>query len=145
MKIPPLDVSYYFGIQRKKLAPKNQSLPPTLPPLNHDTVSFSASTAYYLKKYNTLPDEIKKILSPQDAIDMFKDMEMVQKGITKRTKIGQGNDSRVYENPWLKDYYSLIVQNPQKTTQVIYSRHELGDSIWSDKDNNLIQIIKKAS
>ncbi|MBQ9149778.1 hypothetical protein IJX73_02495 [bacterium] len=144
MKIPPLDISYYLGMQKRKNIPKAASLPPSLPPLQKDTVSFSSSTAYYLKKYNTLPSEIKKLLSPQDAIDMFKDMEMVQKGIVKRTKVGQGNDSRVYENPWLKDYYSLIVQNPQKTTQVVYSRLELGDSIWSDSDNNLIQIIKKA-
>ena len=136
MKIPPLDVSGYFGIHKKTNGLKRKSLPPTLPPYNPDTISFSASTAYYLKKYNTLPEEIKKILTPKDAIDMFKDMEMVQKGIVKRTKIGQGNSSRVYVNPWLKDYYSLIVQDPQKTTQVVYSRYNLGDSVWQDNDND---------
>ena len=119
-----------------------QKLPP-IPQLKHDTVSFSSSTAYYLKKYNTLPSEIKNILTPKDAIDMFKNMEMIQKGISKGTKVGQGNFSRVYENPWLNDYYFLIVQDPTQTTQVIYSRHELGDSVWSDK-NQLLQIIKKA-
>jgi len=144
MRIPPLDVSGYFGIPKKINTLRKESIPPVLPPYSPDTVSFSASTAYYLKKYNTLPEEIKKILTPKDAIDMFKDMELVQKGVVQRTKIGQGKDSRVYENPWLKDYYSLIVQNPQKTTQVIYSRHGISDSIWSDADNGLIQIVKKA-
>lgn len=144
MKIPPLDVFGKFVVQNKSVVKNKNTIPSALASYNYDTVSFSASIAYYLKKYNTLPEEIKKILSPKDAIDMFKDMELVQKGVVKRTKIGQGNDSLVFENPWLKDYYSLIVQNPQKTKQIIYSRYDIGDAIWRDNDNILIQIVKKA-
>ena len=140
MKIPPLSEMGRFVVQNR-VGSKKQALPPTTP-LKTDTISFSASTAYYLKKYNTLPDEIKNVLTPKDAIDMFKDMEMIQRGITEGTKIGEGNYSQVYENPWLDDYCFLIVHDPQHTTQVIYSRYELGDSIWSDKDEHL-QLIKR--
>lgn len=145
MKIPPLDVFGKFGMRCKGVVKNKSTISNILPPYNPDTVSFSSSIAYYLKKYNTLPEEIKKVLSPKDAIDMFKDMEMIQKGTIKRTKIGQGKDSSVFENPWLKDYYSLIVENPQKIKQVIYSRYGIGDAIWSDNDNYLIQIVKKVS
>ena len=142
MKIPPLSSLGRFVVQNRMSSKYQQKLPPTSP-LSNDTVSFSASTAYYLKKYNTLPKEIKEVLNPKDAIDMFKDMERIQKGIMEGKKIGQGNHSRVYKNPWLEDYYFLIVHDPKKTTQVVYSRYELGDAVWSDKDQSL-QLIKKA-
>ena len=141
MKIPPLNSLGRFVVPNR-VNSLNRMLPPS-PPLSNDTVSFSASTAYYLKKYNTLPDEIKQILSPKDGIDMFKDMEMIQKGISEGRKIGQGNYSRVYKNPWLEDYYFLIVHDPKHVTQVVYSRYDLGDSVWADKDQSL-QLIKKA-
>ena len=143
MKIPPILSLGTFMLQKNNYPAANRQM--TLQPLKNDTVSFSATISRYLKKYNTLPDEIKSVLSPKDAIDMFRDMEFIQRGIQKGKKIGEGNYSKVYENPWLEDYYILISQNPEKTTQVIYSRHELGNAIWSDKDNGLIQIIKKAS
>ena len=141
MKIPRISNLGYFGIQKGL----NQTIanPPRPLPTGKDTVSFSSSIAYYLKKYNTLPDEIKKVLKPKDAIDMFKNLEEIQKGITKGETIGCGNSSKVYLNPWLKDYYSLITQDASKTTQVIYSKMGLGDAVWSD-DSNLIQIIQKA-
>ncbi|MBR3605819.1 MAG: hypothetical protein IKL52_07310 [Candidatus Gastranaerophilales bacterium] len=142
MKIPPILSLGTFMLQKNR-NPVSGKLTP-LPPLQNDTISFSATISRYLKKYNTLPDEIKNVLSPKDAIDMFRDMEFIQRGVQKGRKIGQGNYSQVYENPWLEDYYILISQNPEKTTQIIYSRHELGNAIWSDKDNGLIQIIKKA-
>ena len=141
MKIPRINTLGYFGVFKKEVCPKPK---PSLSNLKQDTVSFCASTAYYLKKYKTLPDEIKKVLSPKDAIDMFMDMEFIQRGLTKGRKIGQGNNSRVYENPWLKDYAILISHTPEKTTHVVYSRHDLGDSVWSDRDNDAIQLIKKA-
>lgn len=142
MRIPPVNTLGRFLVP--KSGKVSQTLPPD-PPLKKDTVSFSASTAYYLKKYNTLPDEIKKILTPKDAIDMFKDMEMIQRGILKGKKVGQGNHANVYENPWLDGYYVLISKEGRSTRQTVYSRYNLGDSIWSDRDNELIQIIKKAS
>lgn len=139
MKIPPIYTLGRFVVQNFKKDAKTSS---ALLPSKEDTVSFSASTAYYLKKYKTLPEEIKKILTPKDAIDMFKNMEMVQKGIQKGVKIGQGDYSSVFENPWLENYHFLIVDNPKYSTQLVYSRHTLGDSIWMDNDNALIQIIK---
>ena len=144
MRVPRIDVMGHFMLRNQKSNSKFKELP--LPPLEYktDTVTFSSSTAFYLKKYNTLPDEIKRILNPKDAIDMFRDMEMVQKGMTKRRKVAQGNQTKIYENPWLDDYYFLISQDPEKTTQIVYTRQELGNCVWSDKDNNLIQIIKKA-
>ena len=69
-------------------------------PLDKDTVSFT-STAQYLKKYLTLPDEIKLVLSPEDAIDMFKDMEWLAQGRIKIGMVGEGKGIEVYKNPWL--------------------------------------------
>ena len=139
MKIPPIYTLGRVVVQNSK---RDSKISSPLSPSASDTVSFSASTAYYLKKYKTLPEEIKKILTPKDAIDMFKNMEMIQKGVQKGTKIGQGDFSSVFENPWLDNYHFLIVNNPKQTTQLVYSRHSLGDSVWMDKDNGLIQIIK---
>ena len=142
MKVPPVCGLKYFGIQNfKKNVFKQEKQSPNLPP--KDTLSFS-SNVKYIKKYNTLPDEIKKILSPKDAVDMFKDMEQVAKGTIKRNKIGQGNSSKVYENPWLKDYYLIVLSNAKTPTQIVYSKKPLGDAIWSDSENMNIQIIKKA-
>ena len=143
MKIPPILSLGTFSLQKNRNLVSDNKAP--LSPLKQDTITFSATISRYLKKYNTLPDEIKSVLSPKDAIDMFRDMEFIQRGVQKGRKIGEGNYSKVYENPWLEDYYILISQDPHKTTQVVYSRHELGNAIWSDKDNGLIQIIKKAS
>ncbi len=112
-------------------------------PLLKDTVSFG-STAQYLKKYNTLPDEIKKNLSPKDAVVMFKDMERIAKGIDKGDKIGQGEDSAVYENPWLDGYYLLVLKEPTVRNPRVYSEISLGDSIWSDNNDSRIQLIKGA-
>ena len=112
--------------------------------INIDEVTFT-SIAYYLKKYNTLPDEIKEILSPKDAIVMFEDMEHIANGSLKGEKIGQGLYSKVYLNPWLEDYYILILDSPTNKDQYIYSKVPLGDSIWEDKDNQRIQLIKNAA
>ena len=141
MKIPPVKQLGRFVVPKRNVDLRNKqkiSAPP-----KKDVVMFSASTAYYLKKYNTLPDEIKKVLSPKDAIDMFRNMELVQKGAMKGVKIGEGNYGKVYENPWLEGYYSLFVKDPDHTTQIIYSRHSLGDAVWSDSSDETIQIIKK--
>ena len=112
--------------------------------IKKDEVTFS-SIAYYLKKYNTLPDEIKEILSPKDAIVMFEDMEHIANGSLRGEKIGQGLYSKVYLNPWLEDYYILILDSPTNKDQYIYSKVPLGDSIWEDKDNQRIQLIKNAA
>lgn len=144
MKIPPVSALGRFVVQRN-VGKVQQTLPPEIPSLKSDTVTFSASTAYYLKKYNTLPNEIKRILKPQDAIDMFKNMEYIQKGLTKGKTIGQGNHSQIFENPWLDDYCLLITTEGFPVKQTVYSRYQLGDAIWVDRDNELIQIIKKAA
>lgn len=114
-------------------------------PLGKDTVSFT-STAQYLKKYLTLPDEIKMVLSPEDAIDMFKDMEWLAQGRIKRGMVGEGKGSEVYKNPWLDDYYLLILKDTgKKDTITIYSGEKIGDAIWQDKDNLAIQLLKKGA
>ncbi len=143
MRIPPVSALGRFVVQRK-VGKVNQTLPPEIPSLKSDTVSFTSSFAYYLKKYNTLPNEIKKVLKPQDAVDMFRNMEYIERGLSKGHKIGQGKHSKVYINPWLEDYFVLITKEGFPTEQTIYSRYGLGDSVWFDKDNELIQIIKKA-
>lgn len=141
MKVPPVLGGYCFSMLKSGVSKTQKTHP--LDFSSKDTISFT-STAKYLKKYNTLPDEIKKVLSPKDAVDMFKDMEQVAKGVVKRQKVGQGNTSKVYLNPWLDDYYLLVLKNANNPTQVIYSKTPLGDAIWSDSDNLNIQIIKKA-
>ena len=86
MKIPPILSLGTFMLQKNRNTVSNKLTP--LPPLQKDTISFSATISRYLKKYNTLPDEIKSVLSPKDAIDMFKDMELVAKGVIKRNNLG---------------------------------------------------------
>ena len=142
MRIPPIECLGHFVVRKNKMANLKKELP--FPPVQKDTVSFSSSKAYYLKKYNTLPDEIKKLLTPKDAIDMFQNMEQIQKGMTEGIKIGQGDDSSVYENPWLDGYYIMIVQTPKKQIQTVYSRYPLGNSVWEDEKDNSLQIIKRA-
>ena len=146
MKVPQINILGSFALQRAKQdTNQTSSALSMIEPLKQDTVSFS-STAKYLKKYNTLPEEIKKALKPKDAVDMFKNMEGIAGGYIKGEKIGQGNASRVYENPWLDDCYLLILQKdstPEK--HIVYSNAALGDAIWQDSDNNLIQIIRKAA
>ena len=145
MRVPQINLGTFALCnskgQKAKCSELSHSYNQTVPT---DTVNFT-STAKYLKKYATLPDEIKKVLTPKDAVDMFKDMEMVAQGRVKRMKIGQGNSSKVYENPWLDDYYLLILKDPKEDVQTIYSKLELGDAIWFDEDNNFIQIIKKSA
>lgn len=109
--------------------------------LKKDTVSFSKSISKYIKKYATLPDEIKKILSPKDAVDMFQDMEMVASGTIKRDKIGFGTSSKVYETPFLDDYCFIVLADNKTPTQTIYSKMKIGDAVWKDNDNSRIQIL----
>ncbi len=141
MKIPPIGGLSTFGVARHSKNKKEDTN--FIKPLKNDTISFS-SNVRYIKKYVTLPDEIKKILSPEDAIDMFKDMEWVAGGVIKRGEIGKGEHSKVYKNPWLEDYYLLILENDEDCdTITIYSGENLGDSIWRDEDNKSIQILKQ--
>lgn len=142
MKIPPVNYLGHFVVRKNEKANYKKDLP--FPPFEKDTISFTSSNAYYLKKYKTLPNEIKEILTPQDAIDMFKNMEQIQKGMTEGIEIGQGDDSIVYENPWLDGYYILIAQTPSKRIQTVYSRYPLGDSVWQDNKDESLQIIKRA-
>lgn len=141
MKVPQINCLGYFGVRN---CVKKKCAQSSLSPIKHDCVSFS-SNAQYMRKYVTLPEEIKKILNPKDAIDMFKEMEFVALGLSKGHKIGQGDFSFVYENPWLDGYDLLIAQDLNSDSQIIYSKHKLGNSVWADSDNNNIQIIKRLS
>ena len=145
MKVPR--VGLFSGFTVPKLN-KTVYIPKALKfpePMETDTVSFT-STAQYLKKYLTLPDEIKMVLTPEDAIDMFKDMEWLADGQIKRGMVGEGKGVEVYKNPWLEDYYLLILKDTgKKDTITIYSGEKIGDAIWQDKDNRAIQLLRKAS
>ena len=145
MKVPRIGLSGNLrmpGINKTIYNPNMIRLPK---PIDKDTVSFT-STAQYLKKYLTLPDEIKMVLSPEDAIDMFKDMEWLAQGKIKRGMVGEGKGSEVYKNPWLEDYYLLILKDTgKKDTITVYSGEKIGDAVWQDNDNLAIQLLKKAS
>lgn len=141
MRVPPF---FTFGAGYCSNSAKLHPNKGYLKLMGYDTVAFS-STAKYLKKYVTLPDEIKKTLTPKDAIDMFKDMEMVASGAKKRKDIGQGGYSKVYKNPWLKDYYLLVLNDTNYDTQIIYSNNKLGDAVWQDSTDPRVQLIKKAA
>ena len=119
--------------------------PPTSSDGTEQKVNFGSSIAYYLKKYNTLPPEIRKNLSPKDAIDMFQDMEFVANGLVRGKRVGQGSKSSVYENPWLKGYYFLVLNTPkdaQLTDETIYTNvGHIGDAVWCDNDDRRIQLL----
>jgi len=141
MKVTPIFGFCNFGMLKNTKNFSDISKRFSTNELKADTVSFS-SNAKYIKKYKTLPDEIKAILSPKDAIEMFKDMERIAQGKQKREKIGQGSNSKVFVTPWLEDYYVLILKEPKYTDETVYSKRYLGDSVWSDDENDKIQLIK---
>jgi len=141
MKIPPIigiNMSHIKKTTARNL--KTQNMPALPPRIPNDSVTFS-SNAQYIKKYATLPKEIRAVLSPADAIDMFKDMELVAQGKVKRKRIGQGNSSDVYKTPWLEDYYFVVLSDSDITSQIIYSKAYIGDAVWQDKDNKKIQLL----
>ena len=145
MKVPRVGLLNGFTVPKINKTVYVPSMYKIPEPLGQDTVSFT-STAQYLKKYLTLPDEIKMVLSPEDAVDMFKDMEWLAQGRIKRGMVGEGKGVEVYKNPWLEDYYLLILKDTgKKDTITIYSGEKIGDAIWQDKDNRAIQILKRAS
>ena len=119
--------------------------PPSLTGNSLQNIGFGTSVAYYLKKYNTLPYEIQKNLSPKDAIDMFREMEYIADGKVKRKSIGQGSESKVYENPWLKGYYLMVLNSLKDASlanETLYTKiNHLGDAVWCDKDDMRIQIL----
>ena len=140
MKVPPIIGVNYRTISAQKNTKTSRNsilLPPQIPP---DTLHFSSNAKYY-KKYATLPDDIKEILRPQDAIDMFKDMELVASGKVKREKIGQGKSSNVYRTPWLDNYYFVVLSDADLNSQIIYSKSYIGDAVWQDNDNACIQLL----
>ena len=143
MKVPPIGGFSTFGV--RKLS-KNFTNTNFIKPLKKDTVTFGTN-ARYIKRYSTLPDEIKDILSPSDAIDMFRDMEYIAKGAIKRREVGIGQNSRVYENLWIPGYFILILDDDteDKNSITIYSKENIGNAIWQDKDDARIQILKCSS
>ena len=145
MRVPPMIGFNQFCVQNNPKTKKaNGNTVSKIPyPEPKDSVSFT-STAQYLKKYATLPDDIKAILTPKDAIDMFKDMELVANGVVAREKVGQGNMSKVYKTPWLQNYYFVILRDNDIDEQTIYSKINLGDSVWQDRDDSRIQLLQGA-
>ncbi len=144
MRVPPISNLGSFGVFKTKNK-KTVDEPTDKPlPIKYDSVTFSAKSKY-IRKYETLPKEIKEILSPKDAIDMFQSIDFLMQGKIKGKEIGHGDSSKVYENPWLNGYDLLIIKDPETSEQTIYSANTLGDSVWYDRDNAAIQIIKNIS
>lgn len=141
MRVPPL---FAFGAgycnKKAKLNPNRGYLKPQ----GFDTVAFS-SIASYLRRYVTLPDEIKEQLPPKEGVDMLKYIDLVAARNGKYKNIGQGNYSKLYKNPWLKDYDLLILSDTNYDTQIIYSNERLGNSVWKDVNDSRIQLVKRAA
>ena len=143
MRVPPIGTFGKFGAPKVSIKLPDKVSTGFIKPIKQDTVSFG-STAQYLKKYVTLPDEIKRVLSPEDAIDMFKDMDWLAKGKPQREALGESSACTLYENPWLDGYYLLVFKTPYTNGKVIiYSDEMCGDTVWQDRDNERIQLIKK--
>ena len=148
MRVPQIGSVYTPRVVKNNVKGHYKKL--TDPPVTQDgtkqqKVSFGISTAYYLKKYNTLPPEIQNNLSPKDAIDMFREMEYVANGVVKRKSVGQGTECKVYENPWLNGYYFIILNNPEDAkleNETIYTpMNHIGDAVWCDNDDARIQLL----
>ena len=142
MKVPPIGTFGTFGVLKQRKTNQKSNF---IEPLKNDTVSFT-SNAKYIKMYATLPDEIKKILSPQDAIDMFKNMEWIANGVVKGKEVGEGEYSKVYKSPWFPVYFILIlfsVNDDDKIT--IFSGENVVDSIWQSDTDWRLQILKRSA
>lgn len=147
MRVPPIYGFSSFGLLKNanNFSSASSDIPKRFlaNEAKSDSICFSSnSKTQYIKKYNTLPEEIKEILSPKDAIDMFREMDRMARGREKNGKVGQGENSKVYENPWLDDYYVLILEDPDQQSEIVYSEKILGDSIWQDKQDRRVQLIK---
>ena len=142
MRVPRIGAIYTPKVRSsaKKLVD-----PPSVGNKTNNSPSFGYCVSYYLKKYKTLPEEVQKMLSPKDAIDMFREMEFVANGAVKRKAIGQGAQAKVYENPWLNGYDFIVLNKANDanlTSETIYSKKNyIGDAIWCDKDDKRIQIL----
>ena len=79
---------------------------------------------------------------------MLRDMGRVRSEKTKRSVIGEGSISKVFENPWLKGQYNTLILTdvPDKTKpiEVIYSTEPIGKVSWVSKDDSTIQLISVA-
>ena len=143
MRVPRIGSIYTPRL--KNVYHKKLTDPPSMKSKEANGVCFGSSITYYLKKYNTLPPEIQKNLSPKDAIDMFKEMEYIAEGKVKRKSIGQGAESKIYENPWLKGYYFIVLnslKDANSQNETVYTTvNRLGDAVWCDEDNMRIQIL----
>lgn len=141
MRVPRLTATTSISVAKKsdKLTALNKAM---IPPIKPDSLEFT-STAGYLKKYAMLPDEIKKDLSPKDAIDMFQDFERIANGCAKGNKMGSGTHAQVFQIPCLENHCLLILNDTNYDKHTIFSNASLGSAVWCDKDNPRIQIIEK--
>ena len=77
---------------------------------------------------------------------MFKDMEWLAQGRIKRGVIGEGKSAVLYNNPWLEDYYLLILKDFDNDGKIsVYSDNELGYTVWQDDSNAGIQLLKRTA
>ena len=150
MRVPRIGSTYVPAIKKNGVVGQYKKLidPPVPTGAEKQKINFGTSIAYYLKKYVTLPPEIRKNLSPKDAIDMFREMEYVANGVVKVQSIGQGSESKVYENPWLDGYYFIVLNSPKDADlakETIYTKKKhIGDAVWRDNDDARIQLLTSA-
>ena len=133
-----------FGVHRNTNSLK-QTKPQMIKPIQNDTVSFSSyEKSKYYRLYTTLPDEVKETINPRDFIDMLQNMEFIANGKLEGLKIASAENADVYENPWSNKYYIMIVNDTDDDTRVTYTKTNIGDLIWTDREDNRIQLIKRA-
>ena len=142
MRVPPMSTCGLFGVRKYTHSLKQK--PQMIKPIEKDTVSFSSTEKYY-RLYITLPDEIKEVLSPREAINMFKNMELLADGLEKGKEIARGSDTDVYENPWLGNYYIMISRNLDDDTRIVYSQTNIGNLAWEDPKDKRIQLLKRSA
>lgn len=141
MRVPPMSNCGLFGVRRCTHSLKQN--PQMIKPIENDKVTFS-SQIKYLKLYNTLPEEIKQVLSPQDAVYMFQSMEDMADGWMKAQEVAKGGNTDVYENPWLPNYYIMVTKDNGDGTSVVYTETNIGSRIWQDPKDARFGLLKKA-
>lgn len=153
MKVPPIGVFRNFGVvsNATNISSRSQCLTSMIEPLEKDTLSFS-SKAKYIRKYNSLPDEIKSYLPVSDAEEVFMYMENVAKAVDRKNrnkpKENLETPVRAYAITGKQagvngcQWYFIVAPTPNSESQMVKSPVELSDSIWADPDDTRIQIMR---
>lgn len=139
MHVPPISFLGYFGT-RKNNNVKAQSysnlVPNLIKPIG-DTVSFKGISKE-MRQYASLPEEIQKIISPRDAIAMFKDMSY-------EAEKARNQDNSFVPNPYLNGYYVYFSHNKDNTKKASQLSQQGYDCVWNDPEGNNYSLYKKSA